>query len=203
MEYHGTHPWRCFALALEFECPLVRVMSCKKEMILFGANGAEKWVTKVGAWDAQLKIMEIPVRMAEKEGITLVAENENGGMITSNYLAAKIIEQLGSDNMKILWDPCNALYCTEPPYPTGYERGRKYLRHIHIKDAKIDIQKATVEFRSLGTGNMAPYLLDIAGALKRDSYEGVVSLEANYRPEGLEFVDGFKSSVDHFKRIFG
>ncbi len=193
---------RCFALALEFECPLVRVMSCKKEMILFGANGAEKWVTKVGAWDAQLKIMEIPVRMAEKEGITLVAENENGGMITSNYLAAKIIEQLGSENLKILWDPCNTLYCTELPYPTGYERGQKYIRHLHIKDAKINIQKATVNFRSLGTGDMAPYLLDIAGALKRDSYEGVVSLEANYRPNGLDFVDGFKSSVDYFKRIF-
>jgi len=49
---------------------------------------------------------------------------------------------------------------------------------------------------------MAPHLLDIADALRRDSYEGVVSLEANHRPEGLEFVDGFKSSVDHFKRIF-
>ena len=55
---------RCFALAAELRSPLVRVMSCRKEMILFGDQGAENWVVKGGAWQAQVRIMEIAVRMA-------------------------------------------------------------------------------------------------------------------------------------------
>lgn len=194
---------KCFEVANELECPLIRVMSTRKEMILFGSNGAEKWVTAQGAWDAQVELYREPVAYAEKMGTTIVTENCNGGQVTSNYLAARLIDELGSDILRILWDPCNALYCTEKPYPDGYEAGRGKIGHIHIKDAKIDIAQARVEFRSLGTGDMAPYLLDIADALTRDGYDGIVSLEANYRPAGGDFIDGTRSSIAHFKRIFG
>lgn len=175
---------RSFALAAELASPLVRVMSCRKEMILFGDQGAENWVVRNGAWQAQVRIMEVAVRLAERAEIDLVTETENGGMITSNFLAAKLIEELDSPRLGILWDPTNSLYCTEEPLPTGYECGRRHIRHIHIKDAQIDIPRATVQFRALGTGDLAPYLVDIAAALRRDRYDGVVSLEANYHPPG-------------------
>lgn len=203
IEHHRSALERCFRLARALDAPLVRVMSCRKEMILFGSNGADKWITKLGAWEAQERIIRIPVEMAEREGITLVIENENGGMVTSNYLAGKLIESVGSKRLKLLWDPCNALYCTEQPYPVGYERARNHIGHIHIKDAKISIQEASVQFRSLGTGDMAPYLLDIANALKSDGYDGVVSLEANYSRDNSDSLQGFRSSITHFKRIFG
>ena len=193
---------RCFEVANELECGIVRIMSTRKDMILFGYNGADKWVTATGAWDAQVALYREPVEYAEKMGTMIVTENCNGGQVTSNYLAAKLIRELGSDILKILWDPCNALYCTEEPYPTGYERGKDLIGHIHIKDAKIDVARATVEFRSLGTGDLAPYLLDIAEALKKDNYEGIVSLEANYQPAGKDFIDGTRSSMGHFKRLF-
>ena len=101
---------RCFALAAELGSPLVRVMSCRKEMILFGDQGAENWVVKNGAWQAQVRIMEIAVRMAERAGTDLVAETENGGMITSCFLASRLIGELGSSRLGILWDPANSLY---------------------------------------------------------------------------------------------
>lgn len=194
---------RCFEIANELDCPIVRIMSCKKDMILFGSHGAEQWVSAEGAWDAQVELYREPVAYAEKMGTMIVTENCNGGQITSNYLAAKLIKELNTDILKILWDPCNALYCTEQAYPAGYEAGEGLIGHIHIKDAKINIARASVEFRSLGQGDMAPYLYDIGEALKRDGYSGIVSLEANYRPEGREFIDGTRSSIAHFKRIFG
>ncbi|MBI9104723.1 MAG: sugar phosphate isomerase/epimerase [Spirochaetales bacterium] len=194
---------RCFEIANELECPIVRIMSTSKNMILFGSHGAEKWVTATGAWDAQVELYREPVAYAEKMGTMIVTENCNGGQVTSNYLAKKLIDELGSDILKILWDPANAMYCTEKPYPDGYEAAGGKIGHIHIKDAKIDIAKAQVEFRSLGQGDMGPYLLDIANALKADNYEGIVSLEANYRPIGKDFIDGTRSSIDHFKKIFG
>ena len=200
--YHRQGLERSFAVADQLDCPLVRIMSCRKEMILFGNNGAENWIVKRGAWDAQIKIMEIAVQMAEKVNIQLVMENENGGMITSNYLAAKLINEIGSDHLGILWDPCNALYCTEEPYPAGYQLGRKYIRHIHLKDAIIDIARATVQFQPLGEGNLAPYLPSIAAALQKDNYNGVISLEANYCPVGENTRLGFEQSVKYFIKTF-
>ena len=116
---------------------------------------------------------------------------------------ARYPTDLELDILKILWDPCNALYCTEKPYPDGYEAAEGLIGHIHLKDANIDIAKARVEFRSFGQGDMAPYLLDIANRLKADNYQGIVALEANYRPEGKDFIDGTKSSIEHFKKLFG
>jgi len=193
---------RCFEIANELECSIVRIMSTKKEMILFGAHGAEEWVIADGAWDSLVELYREPVDYAEKMGTTIATETCNGNQITSNYLAAKLIDALDTDILKILWDPCNALYCTEKPYPEGYEAGKNLIAHIHIKDATIDIAKASVDFRSLGQGDMAPYLLDIAEALRADSYQGIVSLEANYRPEGGEFVEGTRASIEQFKKVF-
>lgn len=194
---------RCLAIAKELGTNLVRTMSYRKEMILFGYNGADKWVTSQGAWDKLLKLMEIPVRLAEDAGITLVVETGNNAIITSGYLAKKFIDDLGSQHMKLMWDPANSLYCTDVPYPDAYEQIKSCLGHVHIKDCKVDIARATVRFCPLGEGHMAPYLADIAAALKRDKYEGVVSLESVYRPDNGTFEDGFRKSLATFKNLFG
>jgi hypothetical protein len=49
---------------------------------------------------------------------------------------------------------------------------------------------------------MAPYLGEIAAVLKRDNYQGVVSLESVYRPDGGTLEDGFRKSLPLFKRLF-
>lgn len=194
---------RCLAIAKELGTSLVRTMSYRKEMILFGYNGADKWVTSQGAWDKLLKLMEIPVRLAEDAGITLVVETGNNAIITSGYLAKKFIDDLGSPRMKLMWDPANSLYCTDVPYPDAYEQIKDCLGHVHIKDCKVDIARATVRFCPLGEGHMARYLADIAAALKRDKYDGVVSLESVYRPDNGTFEDGFRKSLATFKKLFG
>lgn len=195
---------RCIDMAKALDCPLVRVMSFRKEMILFGSCGAEEWVVSRGAWDKLLALFDLPVRIAEEADVTLVVETGNNAMITSAVLARKLIDGLGSSRLKLLWDPCNSLYCNEKAYPDGYEAIRDgYLGHIHIKDAVMSIPKATVEFRRLNTGHMAPYLHDLADALGDDDYDGAISLESNYRPEGGSFEDGFRASIGVLKQLFG
>jgi sugar phosphate isomerase/epimerase len=194
---------RCIRTAKELGTDTVRVMSGRKEMIIFGTNGAEKWVASTGSWENLVKLMQAPVRLAEDEGITLAVETGNNAMVTSGYLARKLVDDIGSKNFKIIWDIPNTLYCTDVPYPDGYESVKDHLSHIHVKDMKSDIAKATVEFCELGQGEMAPYLEDIGNALKRDGFEGVVSYESVYRPDGGTFEDGFRASVDKFKKIFG
>ena len=67
----------------------------------------------------------------------------------------------------------------------------------------MDIARATVRFCPLGEGHMARYLGDSAAALKRDDYQGVVSLESVYRPDSGTFEDGFRKSLPTFKSLFG
>ena len=194
---------RCIYIAKELGTHQVRVMSCRKEMIIFGYNGAERWVASTGAWDNLLKLMEAPVRLAEDEGITLAVETGNNAMITSGYLARKLIDDLGSKHLKVIWDIPNTLYCADIPYPDAYEEIKNHIGHIHIKDCKADISKATVQFCPLGKGDMAPYLEDIADALRKDNYQGVVSLESVYKPDNGTFEDGYRECLPAFKEIFG
>jgi len=194
---------RCIKIAKELGTDLVRVMSCRKEMIIFGSNGAEKWVASTGAWEKLLKLMEIPVKLAEDEGITLAVETGNNAMVTSGWLGKKLIDDLRTEHLKIIWDIPNTLYCTEIPYPDAYEEIREYIAHIHIKDCQANISRATVRFCPLGEGDMAPYLKDIASALRNDGYQGVVSLESVYRPDNGTFEDGFRECLPVFKDLFG
>jgi sugar phosphate isomerase/epimerase len=194
---------RCIRIAKELGTDMVRIMSGRKEMIIFGYDGAEKWVASTGAWGRLLKLMELPVKLAEEEGITLAVETGNNAMITSGWLGKKLIEDLGSKHLKIIWDIPNTLYCTDIPYPDAYEEIKDHIGHIHIKDCKANIARATVRFCPLGEGDMAPYLEDIAGALKRDEYQGVVSLESVYRPENGTFEDGYRECLPVFQELFG
>jgi len=89
---------RCIAMARELETDTVRIMSGRKEMIIFGENGAEKWVASTGSWDKLLELMQPPLKLAESEGITLAVETGNNAMITSGYLARKFIDDMGSKN---------------------------------------------------------------------------------------------------------
>lgn len=194
---------RCIAMAKELSCSLVRIMSFRRDMILFGKGGAEHWVVSKGAWEKLLKLLEPPVKLAEAEGITLVLETGNNAMIPSAWLGRKLIDDLGSDRLKILWDPGNCLYANEPAYPDGYDALKGgYMGHFHIKDAKVDMPKATVEFCEMGTGDMAQYLKPIATQLKQDDYDGMISLESVYRPDGGTFEEGFNASVGMFKELF-
>jgi sugar phosphate isomerase/epimerase len=194
---------RCIAIAKELGTDLVRTMSCRKEMIIFGYNGAEQWVASTGAWSKLLKLLEVPVRVAEDSGVTLVVETGNNAMITSGYLARKLIDDMGSKHLKVLWDVPNTLYCTDIPYPDAYEQIKDCIGHIHIKDCKANIAQATVRFCPLGEGDMAPYLGGLAAALKRDRYAGVISIESVYRPDGGTFEDGFRKVLPTVKRLFG
>jgi len=194
---------RCIKIAKELDSKMVRIMSFRKEMIIFGHNGAERWVASTGSWEKLLKLMEAPIQLAEEAGITLAVETGNNAMITSGWLGKKLIDDLGTKHLKLIWDIPNTLYCTEIPYPDAYEEIKEHLGHIHIKDCKSNIARATVQFCPLGQGDMAPYLEDLAQALKRDKYQGVISLESVYRPTNGTFEDGYRECLPVFKNLFG
>jgi len=185
--------------------PLVRIMTNKKEQILWGRNGAEKWNVANGAWDASLALIAPAVELARGEGVTLVVETGNGTMVNSNYTARKLIDDLSAkDVLKVLWDPANNCWCHERAWPDGYEEVSKgYLGHIHIKDVQVDTPRATLEVRKLGEGHLADQFQPLANALVKDGYAGVISLESVYHNGDGDFEAGFRLCIDKFKSIFG
>ncbi len=195
---------RCVDMAKALDCPRTRLMSFKKEMILFGSHGAEQWNVAAGAWDKARDLLAGAVEIAEARDITLVVETGNNAITNSAWLARKMVEEIASPRLQVMWDPANCLYSTERAFPDGYDALRGgCLGHLHLKDVVVDIAKATIACRQLNTGSMAPYLADMAGALKADGYAGAISLESVYRPPGGTFEDGFRASVGAFKALFG
>jgi sugar phosphate isomerase/epimerase len=196
---------RCIDMAHQFSCPLVRIMSGKKEMILWGSHGAEKWNVANGAWDAQLPLIAPAVDLARSEGITLVVETGNGTMVNSCWTGRKLIDDLdANDTLKILWDPANNCWAHETAWPDGYETMQGgYLGHIHIKDVHVDTPKATLEVRPMGEGQLAGQFQPIADALRADAYDGVISFESVYHPGNGDFEAGFRQNIGKFRALFG
>ena len=194
---------RCIDMALDLGTNVVRIMSFRREMILFGSSGADYWVTSTGAWDKLLKLLESPVKLAEEKNINLVLETGNNAMVPSAWLGKKLIDDIGSDRLRILWDPANSLYANEPTYPDGWKALKDgYIGHFHIKDAKVNMPHAHVEFCEMGKGDMAPYLDPLANEMKLNNYNGYISLESVYRPDGGSFEDGYRASLPKFKELF-
>lgn len=207
-ELHSRHMdalKRVIDMAHVVGSPLVRIMTPKKEQILWGLNGAEKWNVAHGAWDAMLPLIAPACDAARDAGVTLVVETGNGTMVNSNYTGRKLIDDLGAkDVLKVLWDPANNCWCHEAAWPDGYDAVRDgYLGHVHIKDVQVDTPRATLEVRRMGEGELADQFQPVADVLRKDGYDGVISFESVYHPGNGNFEDGFRLCIDRFKQFFG
>ncbi len=207
-ELHNRHMdglKRCIEMAHQFGSPLVRIMSGKKEMILWGAHGSEQWNVANGAWDALLPLISPAIDLAKAEGITLVVETGNGTMINSCWTGRRLIDDLDAKGtLKILWDPANNCWAHETAYPDGYETMKGgYLGHVHIKDVQVDTPKAFLEVRPMGEGQLADQFQPMGDALRADGYDGAISFESVYHPGDGDFEAGFRTCIGKFKEFYG
>lgn len=195
---------RVIEMAHSLDAPLVRIMTSKKEQILWGHNGAERWNVAHGAWDSLPPLIAPAVELARSENIKLVVETGNGTMVNSNYTARKLIDELDAkDTLQVLWDPGNNCWCHELAYPDGYNEVKGgYLGHVHIKDVFVDTPKATLEVREMGRGQLADLFQPMAAAMRSDGYDGVVSFESVYHTGDGDFENGFRRCVEQFKTHF-
>jgi sugar phosphate isomerase/epimerase len=185
--------------------PLVRIMTPKKEQILWGAHGAETWNVARGAWDAMLPLIAPAVEVARDAGVTLVVETGNGTMVNSSHTARRLIDDLDAkDHLQVLWDPGNNCWCHELAFPDGYGEIRNgYLGHVHIKDVLVDTPRAFLTLRPMGEGQLGPLFVPMAKAMRCDGYDGVISFESVYHPGDGDFEAGFRECVDAFRALFG
>ena len=118
---------------------------------------------------------------AATHGVTIGLENEHACNIGTGAETARVLGALDHPNLKVVWDPCNALVAGENPFPDGYRllaAGR--VVHVHAKDAFV--KDHTPTFGPLGECGV-DWKGQIA-ALVNDGYQGWISLETHWPGPG-------------------
>jgi sugar phosphate isomerase/epimerase len=90
------------------------------------------------------------------------------------------------------WDPANAFFEGDTPYPDGYEHVKGLVKHVHFKDALKNAQ-GEPEYALEGD-------IDWTGqveALAVNGYPGFISIETHLRPK----VAAAKSSLDRLRSL--
>lgn len=161
------------------------------------------------------------IEHAEKRGVTLVLENHfdmraedpaGKDVVRWPESLLTLIETVGSERLRVNFDPCNFYIAGVEPYPYAYELLKSHIRYIHMKDAVRfsellygDRQSRTVLTDSLH-GSFMPVPVGSGGinfegllsALKRDGYSGVLTFEPHTvlaafeqtLKQGLDYVRG-------------
>lgn len=161
---------KCIRLAEMFDTKIIRVFSFwrKGEM----TEEIEKEIAQA---------YEEPLARAEKAGIILALENEHSCYLGTGEETVRVLRRVNSPTLRAVWDPGNEYAAGgKIPYPGGYEAIKDFIIHVHVKDAVWEDGKA--KFVRIGDGD-----IDYAGqfrALKADGYDGIISLETHYRPDG-------------------
>ncbi len=182
---------RCSGLAREFGTDLIRVFAFWRKSDLTPA--VEERIVR--AFDE-------PAKVAEQEGVTLVLENEHACLIGTGAEAARVLSEIDSPRVRACWDPGNAFFAGEKPFPNGYDAVRPFLAHVHVKDAVMEAggaDGATLRWCVIGEGE-----LDYAAqfdALRRDGYDGWISLETHYIPHGGTPEEGSRACLAALRRF--
>lgn len=127
------------------------------------------------------KLVEAAAK-AEKRGVTLLLENEHACNTATGAEAARTLKAVRSPRFKLNWDAGNAAARGETPFPDGYALLPKdRIGYMHCKDI-IRKPDGTTEWMAMGRG-----VIDYVGqfrAIKKDGYDGVLSLETHWRGGG-------------------
>lgn len=140
------------------------------------------------------------VRRAEQAGVTLGLENEHACMLGTGAEIAAALREIPSPGLRAVWDPGNAFFAGERPFPDGYQAIRDRIAHVHIKDAARDADGKPC-WTVVGAGQ-----IDFAGqlaALLQDGYQGCVSLETHYQAPGGDPEESTRLCLDGLTRLLG
>jgi sugar phosphate isomerase/epimerase len=118
---------------------------------------------------------------AAPHGLTIGLENEHACNIGTGEETARVLAALDHPNLKVVWDPCNALVAGETPFPEGYRKIPAHrIAHVHAKDAFVTGHKPTFG----PVGECAVDWIGQIAALEKDGYRGWISLETHWPGPG-------------------
>ncbi len=127
------------------------------------------------------EVLDYLRRAAERggqSGIQLALENEDGFWADTGARSARLLRAVNHPALGLNWDPGNAFFACDEPYPDGYEEVRGLIRHVHFKDARRE-QLGEPCYAVEGEIDWGGQLQ----ALALDGYDGWISIETHMRPK--------------------
>jgi L-ribulose-5-phosphate 3-epimerase len=115
---------------------------------------------------------------AADRGLIIGLENEQACNVGTGAEAGRVLAALDHPALKLIWDPANASILGETPFPDGYSKlPASRIVHVHAKDCVVSGHTPT-------WGPLGEMGIDWRGqlaALRRDGYQGAISLETHWR----------------------
>jgi sugar phosphate isomerase/epimerase len=188
-EEHQRRLDRAIWLAHFFDTPLIRVFSFWPRST--GVSIAEDR-------DAVFERLRRMTERARAEGIILLHENDAGTYGETIERCADVLQGVDDPHFRAVFDPANFIQCGELPYPDAYQVLRRWVRYVHVKDARPD---GTVVPAGEGAGQWPEFL----ASLRADGFDGTFSLEPHLETGGqyggTSGVEGFRRAAQALKRL--
>lgn len=152
---------------------------------------------------------------ARKHGITILVENEFDPEGKEPTRTAEqtllLLETINDPNLRLNFDPCNFLIAGEEPYPHAYEMLKRFIAYLHIKDATrfSEMRHGSADHHRLFISHLGKFIClpvgegavnydGLLNALRRDGYDGFLTLEPHTVPERL--LSTFKASIQFLRQ---
>jgi sugar phosphate isomerase/epimerase len=118
---------------------------------------------------------------AATHNVIIGLENEHACNIGTAAETARVLAALDHPNLKVVWDPANAVVAGEKAIPDGYDMlPISRIQHVHAKDCTMDGHKPLWCELGQGVVGWRPQI----DALVRDGYKGWISLETHWQGPG-------------------
>lgn len=111
-------------------------------------------------------------KMAEAGGIILAHENCSGWASQSPENSLRLVEEVSSPALKLLYDTGNPVHDVQDPWDF-YSKVKEYVVYCHIKDYKKEGEKYEATFPGEGNGRVLEVIKDLLSI----GYDGFLSIE--------------------------
>ncbi len=181
---------RFIDLAQQINCPYIRVFP----------NNFPKEQDKNATMDLIIKGLLELGDYAKGSNVSVLMET-HGDLVQSEDLE-KIMQSAEHAHTGLVWDAANMWTVTKEPPVHMYEKLKKYIRHAHIKDARI--VEGKMQYTLLGQGEVPVF--EAIDALSKGGYKGYYSFEWEklWHPEieepEIALADYSKVMEQHFNK---
>ena len=175
-------------LAHELKCPYIRVFP----------NNFLKERSKEETMDLMAKGLLELGDFAKKSDVMVLTET-HGDLIVIEDLV-KVMKAAEHENVGLVWDIVNMWIKTKEPVSSAYEKLKKYIRHTHIKNAKL--VNDNIVYTRIKEGEVP--IFEAIDLLSKGGYDGFYSFEWEklWHPEleapELAIADYAQQMIQHF-----
>jgi len=147
-----------------------------------------------------IELLRKAVEAAAPLGLRIGIENEHACHFATAAETAPVLDAIPSETLGLVWDPANAYFAGEKPFPDGYRLlNPARIIHVHAKDGVMPPGSDRMTWKEVGAGEVD--WKGLLSALARDGYRGAVSLETHWGgPDGNKF-EGSKICARNLARL--